>query len=113
MAFVGDLDRVAEIVLKVVQPDAERDLKLVHQDQERDAEAAVTALPYGHGGQQGRAHRDRRSRLEEGVRDVHHPPHQRQRGNQGDRDHEHGGRDRQIPRQRVSLIVLRPVPHDA
>ena len=32
MALVGDLNRIAEIVLKIIQADAERDLELIHQN---------------------------------------------------------------------------------
>ena len=51
--FVGDLDRVAEVVLPEVEPDADRDLKLVDQDEEDDAGARVAALPHRDRRQQG------------------------------------------------------------
>src|SRR5271170_3944876 len=109
MAFVGNLDRVAEIILKEVQANAERDLKLVEQDEKDDAGPRVGGLPDDQRTQQGRAYHDRRRRLEERVRDAHHPTYDPETRNRRNGDHEYRGRDRQIAREGILLVRLRPV----
>ena len=112
MRFVGDLDRVAEIPLPEVEPQAHCDLELVDEDEEEDVDAGVETLPEDHRRKRPRPDRDRGPRGEERIGDPHHLPHQRNMGDRENDNHEDRRRQRQIAGQFILLVGVRPVAEE-
>ena len=109
MGFVRDLDRVAEIPLEEVEAQGERDLKLIDEDEKEDIGAGIEVLPDNDRPNRQRVDRDRRLSGEERVGDRHHLAHQAKMRDAENDDDEQRRRQRQVARQLIVLVGVRPV----